>query len=82
MSLGGSTESRSEKDAIKYAVVTKGVLVIASAGNSGSGKVGCPCFHVGARFSVGGPPSGLATRATHRMIPPPRKLEWVPPADN
>ena len=42
LSLGGSIESRAEKDAIKYAVVTKGVLVIAAAGNSGSGKVGCP----------------------------------------
>lgn len=42
LSLGGTIESRSEKDAIKYAAVTKGVLVIAAAGNSGSGKVGCP----------------------------------------
>ncbi|HEX6367458.1 MAG TPA: S8 family serine peptidase [Longimicrobium sp.] len=42
LSLGGSIESRAEKDAIKYAVVTKNVLVIAAAGNSGSGKVGCP----------------------------------------
>ncbi|HEY0021522.1 MAG TPA: S8 family serine peptidase [Longimicrobium sp.] len=42
LSLGGSIETRSEKDAIKYAVVTKGVLVIAAAGNSASGKVGCP----------------------------------------
>ena len=42
LSLGGSIESRAEKDAISYAVNTKGVLVIASAGNSGSGKVGCP----------------------------------------
>ena len=42
LSLGGNSESTSEKNAIKYAVVTKGVLVIASAGNSGSGKVACP----------------------------------------
>lgn len=42
LSLGGSIESKSEKDAIRYAAVTKGVLVIAAAGNSGSGKVGCP----------------------------------------
>jgi subtilisin family serine protease len=41
LSLGGSIETRSEKDAIRYAAVTKGVLVIAAAGNSGSGKV-CP----------------------------------------
>jgi subtilisin family serine protease len=42
LSLGGSTESQAEKDAINYAVNTKGVLVIASAGNSGSGTVACP----------------------------------------
>ena len=41
LSLGGSTISRAEKDAIAYAT-GKGVLVIAAAGNSGSGKVGCP----------------------------------------
>jgi serine protease len=42
LSLGGTTESKAEKDAIKYAVVTRGVLVIASAGNGGNSKVGCP----------------------------------------
>jgi serine protease len=42
LSLGGSSESQAEKDAIAYAVNTKGVLVIASAGNSGSGTVACP----------------------------------------
>jgi serine protease len=42
LSLGGSTESQAEKDAIAYAVNTKGTLVIASAGNSGSGTVACP----------------------------------------
>jgi serine protease len=42
LSLGGSTESQAEKDAIAYAVDTKGVLVIASAGNSGAGSVACP----------------------------------------
>ena len=41
LSLGGSTISRSERDAIAYAT-NKGVLVIAAAGNSGSGKVACP----------------------------------------
>jgi serine protease len=41
LSLGGSTISKAEKDAIAYAT-SKGVLVIAAAGNSGSGKVGCP----------------------------------------
>lgn len=42
LSLGGSTISKAEKDAIKYAVVTKGVLVIAAAGNSGTSRVACP----------------------------------------
>lgn len=41
LSLGGSSESTGEKSAIQYAT-NKGVLVIAAAGNSGSGKVGCP----------------------------------------
>jgi serine protease len=41
LSLGGGTESRSEKDAIAYAT-SKNVLVIASAGNDGSGRVSCP----------------------------------------
>ncbi len=42
LSLGGSSESQAEKDAIAYAVNTKGVLVIASAGNGGTGTVSCP----------------------------------------
>jgi len=42
LSLGGSTESQAEKDAIAYAVNTKNVLVIASAGNDGTNKVSCP----------------------------------------
>jgi serine protease len=41
LSLGGTTISKAEKDAIAYAT-GKGVLVIAAAGNSGSSKVGCP----------------------------------------
>jgi subtilisin family serine protease len=41
MSLGGSSESTGEKNAIRRAW-NAGVLVIASAGNSGSGKVACP----------------------------------------
>jgi len=41
LSLGGSTESKGEKSAIQKAS-NAGVLVIASAGNSGSGKVACP----------------------------------------
>ena len=41
LSLGGSSESQAEKDAIAYAV-SKNVLVIASAGNSGTGTVSCP----------------------------------------
>jgi subtilisin family serine protease len=42
LSLGGSTLSSGEAAAINYAVNTKGVLVIASAGNSGAGTVACP----------------------------------------
>jgi subtilisin family serine protease len=41
LSLGGSSESQSEKDAIAYAT-GKNVLVIASAGNDGTSKVSCP----------------------------------------
>jgi subtilisin family serine protease len=48
LSLGGSIESKAEKDAINYAVNTKGVLVIAAAGNSGTSKVGCPACDVNA----------------------------------
>lgn len=42
LSLGGSSESNAEKSAIQYAVNTKGMLVIASAGNGGTGTVSCP----------------------------------------
>ncbi|HXV90165.1 MAG TPA: S8 family serine peptidase [Gemmatimonadales bacterium] len=42
LSLGGGSESQAEKDAIAYAVNTRGVLVIASAGNDGTGTVSCP----------------------------------------
>jgi subtilisin family serine protease len=41
LSLGGSTLSNAEKQAIAYAT-SKSVLVIASAGNSGESKVSCP----------------------------------------
>ena len=41
LSLGGSSESQAEKDAITYAT-GKNVLVIASAGNDGSSTVSCP----------------------------------------
>lgn len=41
LSLGGSSESQSEKNAISYAL-SKGALVIASAGNNGTGTVSCP----------------------------------------
>jgi subtilisin family serine protease len=41
LSLGGTSESQAEKDAIAYAT-SKGVLVIASAGNDGIGTVSCP----------------------------------------
>ena len=41
MSLGGTTESSGEKSAIQHAT-NNGVLIIASAGNSGTSKVACP----------------------------------------
>ncbi|MDB4882581.1 MAG: peptidase and in kexin sedolisin [Gemmatimonadetes bacterium] len=41
MSLGGTSESSGEKSAIQNAT-NNGVLVIASAGNSGTGRVACP----------------------------------------
>ena len=41
LSLGGTSESQAEKDAITYAT-GKGVLVIASAGNDGTSSVACP----------------------------------------
>jgi subtilisin family serine protease len=41
LSLGGNSESTGEKSAILNAT-NNGVLIIASAGNSGSGKVACP----------------------------------------
>lgn len=42
LSLGGGSLSQSEAQAINYAVNTRGVLVIASAGNGGTGTVSCP----------------------------------------
>ncbi len=41
MSLGGASESQAEHDAIQHAT-DNGVLVIASAGNGGTGTVSCP----------------------------------------
>ncbi len=41
MSLGGGSESQGEADAIQYAL-SKGALVIASAGNDGTSTVSCP----------------------------------------
>jgi subtilisin family serine protease len=41
LSVGGSTESQAEKDAIAYAL-GKNTLVIASAGNDSRGSVSCP----------------------------------------
>ncbi|HYW12847.1 MAG TPA: S8 family serine peptidase [Longimicrobium sp.] len=46
LSLSGSSISTAEVNAINYAVNTKGVLVIASAGNSGTNVVGCPACNV------------------------------------
>lgn len=42
LSLGGGTLSTGEKNAINYAVNTKNVLVVASAGNSARSQVDCP----------------------------------------
>jgi len=47
LSIGGTSLSQSEKDAIAYAT-SKNVLVIASAGNSGTGTVECPACDVNA----------------------------------
>ncbi len=47
MSLGGGTESTGEANAIQ-AATNAGVLVIASAGNSGTSKVACPACDVNA----------------------------------
>lgn len=41
LSLGGTSESQAESDAIAYATA-KGALVIASAGNDGASTVSCP----------------------------------------
>jgi len=42
ISIGGTSHSQIEQDAISYAVDTKKVLVIVSAGNGGTGTVSCP----------------------------------------
>jgi subtilisin family serine protease len=47
LSLGGSSESQAEKDAIASAT-GKNVLVIASAGNDGTSTVSCPACDVNA----------------------------------
>ena len=47
VSIGGASEAQAEKDAIAYAL-TKQVLVIASAGNAGTGTVDCPACDVNA----------------------------------
>lgn len=47
LSLGGSSISQSERDAIAYAN-SKNVVVIASAGNSGTSTVSCPACDPGA----------------------------------
>jgi serine protease len=47
LSLGGSSESASEVDAIAYAT-SKDALVIASAGNDGTSTVSCPACDVNA----------------------------------
>ena len=47
LSLGGSSESQAENDAIAYAT-SKNVLVVASAGNGSTGTVECPACDVNA----------------------------------
>jgi len=47
LSLGGSSESQAEKDAIAYAI-GRNALVIASAGNNGTTTVSCPACDVNA----------------------------------
>jgi serine protease len=47
LSLGGSSESQAEADALAYAA-SKNVLVIASAGNAGTATVECPACDVNA----------------------------------
>ena len=47
LSLGGTTESQAEADAIAYAT-SKGSLVIASAGNDQTTTVSCPACDVNA----------------------------------
>ncbi|HEY0015669.1 MAG TPA: S8 family serine peptidase [Longimicrobium sp.] len=46
LSLSGPSISTAEVNAINYAVNTKGVLVIASAGNGNTSTVGCPACNV------------------------------------
>jgi len=47
LSLGGSTESQAEADAIAYAT-SKNAIVVASAGNDGTTTVSCPACDVNA----------------------------------
>jgi len=54
LSLGGSSETQSEKDAIAYAL-SKDALVIASAGNDGTGSVSFPA----------GDPNAISVSATN-----------------
>ena len=56
LSLSGSSETQSEKDAISYAL-SKNALVIASAGNGGTSTVGCPACD----------PNAIAVGATNWM---------------
>jgi hypothetical protein len=58
MSLGGSDYSSVEKDAVAYAVMTKGKLLVASAGNSGTNAYNYP-----AAFSIDYPGRVLAVAA-------------------
>jgi subtilisin family serine protease len=46
LSISGASISMAEVNAISYAVNTRGVLVVAAAGNNGSNTVGCPACNV------------------------------------
>jgi thermitase len=45
MSLGGSDDSTVEREAVEYAVVTKGKLLVASAGNNGNSAYNYPAAY-------------------------------------
>ncbi len=71
LSLGGPSISQAEKDAIAYAVNTRNVLVIASAGNDGTGTVSCPACD----------PLSISVAATNWQDGPAYYSNWGPGLD-